>query len=168
MKPGKNNEFYFLVEWERRSDGTKPENSHVSNEEFKTYAPRFLFEFYESKLVIFSRKKPSNREANSNGQIDPLLQLPQSPVEKPNFSDENQHQEQNLNMKSPFKEVEISPNKTSAVENEEDTENKNIFGMTVDTNKFKNRDNGQMFEEMTRELEGMDDSQFLNSNHSDA
>ena len=57
IKPGKNNEFYFLVEWEKRNDGIKPDNSHVSNEEFRLYDPNFLFDFYESKIVIFAQKQ---------------------------------------------------------------------------------------------------------------
>ena len=47
IKHGKNGEFFFLVEWEKRSDGIKPDNSHVSNLDFKTNDPDFLFEFYE-------------------------------------------------------------------------------------------------------------------------
>ena len=57
IKPGKNNEFYFVVEWEKRNDGVKPDNSHVSNEEFRLYDPNFLFDFYESKIVIFAQKQ---------------------------------------------------------------------------------------------------------------
>jgi len=93
VKPGKNNEFYFIVEWEKRSDGTKPENSHVSNEEFKLHAPKFLFEFYESKLVIFSRKKPQN------GQKEPQIINEQSPVQN---TVENEETKENVESRGAF------------------------------------------------------------------
>ncbi len=68
MKPG-GGDFYFLVEWEIRSDGTKPENSHVSNQEFRKYNSSFLLDFYESKIVIFSKKKKDvNNKELSEGK----------------------------------------------------------------------------------------------------
>lgn len=36
--------------WKKRSDGTLPNPSWVSNQEFKQYQPALLAEFYESKI----------------------------------------------------------------------------------------------------------------------
>jgi len=69
IKSGKNKTLKFLVEWDRRSDGTKPENTYVTNDEMKHYAPYFLIEFYESKIVVISKKKEQpegEKEGNNN------------------------------------------------------------------------------------------------------
>jgi len=49
--------FWFLVEWEERDDGIQPQNSFVTNEEMKDYAPKFLAEFYESKIKVLKDSK---------------------------------------------------------------------------------------------------------------
>ncbi len=87
VKPGKSGEFFFIVEWEKRSDGVKPDNSHVSNKEFKVSAPDFLFEFYESKLVVFSRKKP---QVVGEQQIpSPIENALDHPLDSKKFNDKN-------------------------------------------------------------------------------
>ena len=66
----------FLVDWALREDGTKPAASYMSNEDFKTHNPVFLLEYYESKLVYFTKKSDSNDNdvtvitpSNSNDRI---------------------------------------------------------------------------------------------------
>ena len=49
----------FEIEWKKREDGTKPENSSYTNDELKNCKNRnkFLFKYYESKIVKKPKKK---------------------------------------------------------------------------------------------------------------
>jgi len=57
IKLGKSGGFDYLVEWQRRYDGSQPENSMVSNEEMKKNDPYFLIDFYETKVIVVSKNK---------------------------------------------------------------------------------------------------------------
>jgi hypothetical protein len=48
----------MLIEWEARpEDGKIPYKTYVSNEELKLYDPAFLIDFYESKIIVVSKKE---------------------------------------------------------------------------------------------------------------
>lgn len=103
IKPGKNNEFYFLVEWHKRSDGTKPENSHVSNEEFRTHDTNFLLDFYESKIVIFARKQGKGQRITDREkslqearEVAAILNLSASKEAESASSQENQKRQEEV------------------------------------------------------------------------
>jgi len=49
--------FWFLLEWEERENGAQPKDSYVTNEEMKDFAPRFLIDFYESKIIVLKDPK---------------------------------------------------------------------------------------------------------------
>lgn len=42
---------FFFIEWNERSDGTKPEDSYINNQSMRTYFPNMLLDFYQSKVV---------------------------------------------------------------------------------------------------------------------
>lgn len=47
----------FEIEWNPRPNGTVPLPSYVSNHEFRRLNPRFLLDFYESKINLIPKKK---------------------------------------------------------------------------------------------------------------
>ena len=49
----------FLVEWEVRSDGIKPESSFLYNNFIKEFYPLLLIEFYETKVKFIKKKRKS-------------------------------------------------------------------------------------------------------------
>lgn len=63
------NKTWFLIEWGPREDGRVPKASYMSNEDFKTYDPVYLLEFYETKMVYLTRKKKTGLVNNSNGPV---------------------------------------------------------------------------------------------------
>jgi hypothetical protein len=44
-------EIFFYVEWQKRSDGTKPADSYVTNDSMRTYFPNLLLDYYQSKVI---------------------------------------------------------------------------------------------------------------------
>ena len=46
----------FLIEWQIRPDGIRPESSYVKNNFLKENYPKILIEFYESKIKFINKK----------------------------------------------------------------------------------------------------------------
>lgn len=46
-----NDEIFFLVQWKKRSDGTQPEDSFVTNDSMRSYFPHLLLDYYQSKVT---------------------------------------------------------------------------------------------------------------------
>jgi len=63
--------FWFLVEWEERRNGVKPQNSYVSNEELKENDPKFLLNFYESKIVVFPKNELLDVDNSQDSETTP-------------------------------------------------------------------------------------------------
>jgi hypothetical protein len=51
FKKKESGELIFLCEWKPRKDGTKISNCYITNEALKTFFPKVLFKFYESKIL---------------------------------------------------------------------------------------------------------------------
>ncbi len=82
--------FWFLVEWEERRNGFKPQNSYVSNEELKETDPKFLLNFYESKIVVFPKNELIDDVDNSQEESKTETNQPKSSNEKENENSEEQ------------------------------------------------------------------------------
>ena len=59
----------FKVEWYTRAGGEIPTPSWVSNQDFRKYSPRFLLDFYETKLTFVIKKQDQNGKTIDNGQL---------------------------------------------------------------------------------------------------
>eukprot|EP00331_Platyophrya_macrostoma_P018646 CAMPEP_0176466836 /NCGR_PEP_ID=MMETSP0127-20121128/38127_1 /TAXON_ID=938130 /ORGANISM="Platyophrya macrostoma, Strain WH" /LENGTH=251 /DNA_ID=CAMNT_0017860075 /DNA_START=41 /DNA_END=797 /DNA_ORIENTATION=- len=57
--------FLFRVKWERRRSGEVPGDSYVSSEDFMKYDPRFLLEFYHSKIKFKNLEKALEKKLGS-------------------------------------------------------------------------------------------------------
>lgn len=47
----------MIVSWYPRKDGSTPKNTAYSNQDLFKYAPKFLVDFYESKLKFFKKEE---------------------------------------------------------------------------------------------------------------
>ena len=183
IRPGKDGEFYFLVEWEMRSDGVKPENSHVSNAEFRNYDTKFLLDFYESKIVIFAKKKTGDeakfiQESDQHISESHLQEIIES-VRKPSISDskeksndeadvevEIQDFETNLNVEENEPENIQSPPNEKQKSDGSEKKFADLFYPGAVEEENDEKKNNRTLEEMERELEDQMESQrtkFMNN-----
>jgi hypothetical protein len=51
------NEVQCEIEWKKRYDGTKPDNSFLNNKELRIKCPTLLLDYYESKVQPIRSKK---------------------------------------------------------------------------------------------------------------
>ena len=63
VKMEKNNSLRFKVSWYQRPDGIIPIETSFTNDQLREYDPLFLLDFYESKIVLCSKKRKSNSES---------------------------------------------------------------------------------------------------------
>jgi len=66
----------FKVSWYPRVDGSVPKESFFSSEQLREHDPHFLLDFYESKIVLCS-KKNAHRNGNQDSTPPPenLIQI---------------------------------------------------------------------------------------------
>ena len=105
----------FRISWYSRPDGIIPLDSSFSNDQLREYDPLFLLDFYESKIVLCSKRKRSNSEnPNSENQNAENPNLENTNEENPN--EENPNPENDFNLDEPTVIAEVNEKEKNYIE----------------------------------------------------